>query len=144
MRASRRRAPQSGAAALELALILPLLLLVSLLGVDFGRFAATYIALANSARAGAAYACMNNYTPSTQAAWTANVQQAASDEMRNQVGDTNIGNLVVTVSSTPEPTGLRRVLVTTEYPFSMTVNWSWLGLPRAFTLRHQAEMRLIR
>ena len=44
---------RSGAVAVELALILPLLVLIVLGAVDFGRFANTYIAVTNACRAGA-------------------------------------------------------------------------------------------
>jgi len=44
-----------GAIALELALILPLLLLVSLACIDFGRFPTTSIAVRNAARVGAQF-----------------------------------------------------------------------------------------
>jgi Flp pilus assembly protein TadG len=128
-------------------MLLPVLVTVVLGCVDFGRFACNYIALANAARAGASYGSMNNYTASTLASWKTGVGQAAKDEMTQQVGAANIGNMVVTV---PDPTqdanGLRRVRVTVSYPFTTVVNWSWsgLGLPHTMTLQQQAEMRLIR
>jgi Flp pilus assembly protein TadG len=50
-RSPRRR---RGAAAAELAMILPLMLILVLGCVDFGRFAYSYIAVTNAARAGAA------------------------------------------------------------------------------------------
>jgi Flp pilus assembly protein TadG len=47
-RYDRRR----GASATELAIILPLFITIVLSCVDFGRFAYTYIAVSNAARAG--------------------------------------------------------------------------------------------
>ena len=61
------RRHRRGAAAVEFAVILPLLVTIVLGCVDFGRFAYNYIALTNAARAGAAFGCMNVYTTATQA-----------------------------------------------------------------------------
>src|SRR5262245_51604636 len=56
VRGTRRR---RGASATELAVILPLFITIVLGCVDFGRFAYTYIAVSNAARAAAAWEMMN-------------------------------------------------------------------------------------
>ena len=89
--AHRRR---RGVTAVEFALILPLLMTIVLGCVDYGRFAYDYIAVTNAARAGASYAIMNNYSPSTLATWQTGVRQAARDEMALQSGYVS-GNLTV-------------------------------------------------
>ena len=135
-----------GAAAAELAVIGPLLLTMVLAAVDFGRFAFNYIAVTNAARAGASYAVMNNYTSSTYGTWTAGITQAAKDEMTQQVGTGNIGNLNVTIATSTEGSGVKRVQVTASYPFTTLVNWQWtgLGLPHTINMQRKLEMRLIR
>src|SRR5881409_2696600 len=75
------RISASSVAATELALILPLFLLLVLGAVDFGRFAARSMAVANDSRAGAGFAIMNPYTTTTQAVWTTLMKQAVVDEM---------------------------------------------------------------
>jgi Flp pilus assembly protein TadG len=133
-----------GAAAVEFALILPLLITLVLGCIDFGRFAYYYIAVTNAARAGASYGIMNNYTSSTYSTWVANITQAARDEIAQQKepGKT----LSVTVSTSRESTGLRRVQVLASYPFTTIVPWNWTGLaiPSSVNLQRQVEMRLIR
>ncbi|MFL5245748.1 MAG: TadE family protein [Gemmataceae bacterium] len=131
-------------AAAELALILPLLVTMVLGAVDFGRFAYCYIAVTNAARAGAQYACMNNFTASTLTAWKTGVKTAVTDEMTLQVGAGN-------VPAQPDPTtstdnGLKRVQVTAVCNFTTIINWQWtgLGLPNTLTLQRRVEMRLIR
>src|SRR5437868_5776563 len=57
----RGHAPRGGAAATELALVLPLLILLALGCVDFGRYAYYSIAVQNAARTAAEYAIMNPY-----------------------------------------------------------------------------------
>src|SRR5262249_47484260 len=138
---------RTAASAVELAILLPVLVTIVLGCVDLGRFAYNYIAVTNAARAGAGYAMMNNYTPSTLSNWTSGVQQAAKDEVTQQVGSSNVGNVTVTVTPTyPDTQGLRRATVQVSYPFTTLVNWNWvgLGIPSSLTLRGQAEVRLIR
>src|SRR5437773_2610791 len=101
------RPDRPAVAAVELAVLLPVLATIVLACVDLGRFAYNYIAVINSARAGAAYGMMNNYTASTLATWTGNnnvtptttgITQAARDELIQQVGSGNVGNVTVTVT----------------------------------------------
>src|SRR2546422_11688409 len=110
-------------AAVELAILLPVLMLIVLGCVDFGRFAYNYIAVTNSARAGAAYGMMNNYTASTLTNWTAGITQTAKDEMTQQIGSGNVGNVTVTVTPSTDTNGMRRVNVQVSYPFTTVVNW---------------------
>ena len=78
---------ESGAALVELALILPLLLLL-LLGVsDFGRVLYWSITLAQSARAGAQYGAQS----SASAANSAGIQQAVLQDAQNI---TNLGGTI--------------------------------------------------
>ncbi|MBI1914730.1 MAG: pilus assembly protein [Planctomycetes bacterium] len=141
-----RRPGRPAAAAAELAVLLPVLVTIVLGCVDFGRFAYNYIAVTNAARAGAAYGMMNNYTSSTQSTWTAGITQAARDELTQQVGSGNVGNVTVTVTPSTDSNGMRRVRVQVSYPFTTIISWNWtgLGIPSSMTMRGQAEVRLIR
>src|SRR5262245_36883730 len=100
-----------------MAIILPLLVTIVLGCVDFGRFAYSYIALTNAARAGAAYAMMNNYSSSTYNTWVANITTAAKNEMTGQTGYNSNNLTVSTPTVTVESNGLRRVQLTVSYPF---------------------------
>jgi hypothetical protein len=114
--------------------------------VDFGRFAYNYIALTNTTRAGAAYAMMNNYSASTFNTWSNGVTTAAKQEMNGQTGF-NANNLTVAAPVvTVEASGLRRVQVTTSYPFKTLIPWSWTGLsiPSSVTMQRTIVARLIR
>jgi len=151
----RHQPSRPAVAAVELAILLPVLATIVLGCIDFGRFAYYYIAVVNSARAGAAYGMMNNYTTSTLPNWkgddsvdpTTGITQAARDEMAQQIGSGNVSNVTVTVTpSTDSGSSGRRVKVQVTYPFTTIVNWNWfrLGIPSSMTLRGQAEVRLIR
>lgn len=148
MRVLKGQSPgrRRGASATELALILPVLMLIVLGCVDFGRFAYDLIAVTNAARAGASYGIMNNYSSSTLASWKASVMAAARAEMAGQDGYSADKITVTVPDPTADASGLRRVDVTVSYQFKTLVNWNWPGLaiPQDSTLTRSAELRLIR
>jgi Flp pilus assembly protein TadG len=130
-----------GAAAAELAIILPVLVMVVLSCVDFGFFPYNYIALGNAVRAGAAYEMMLN-PASLPAGWQSQVKQAVSNEMSLQPGFVP-ANLTVTA---PPPTidagGIYQFTVTAAYPFQTVI--SYVGIPHSLTLAQTVTMRFIR
>ncbi|HUE74888.1 MAG TPA: TadE/TadG family type IV pilus assembly protein [Pirellulaceae bacterium] len=138
VRAGRLR---RAAAAVEFAIVLPLLITVFLGMTDFGRFGYSAIALANSARSGAAYASMNPYDSSNQAAWHARVRQAAVDEL-SQSPAFDASKLTITATSTPESSGLRRVSVVAAYPFETIISWPLV--PNSIDLKQTVVMREMR
>jgi Flp pilus assembly protein TadG len=125
---------------------LPLLVMIVLGCVDFGRFAYNHIALTNAARAGAGYAMMNNYSSSTQGTWVANITAAATAEMTGQTGYNASSMTVSAPVDTVESTGLHRVQVTVSYPFQTLVNWNWVGfaIPNSITMQRTIVVRMIR
>jgi len=130
-----------GVAAVEFAIVLPLLVVVLLGMTDFGRFSHSTIAIANAARSGAAYASMNPFNSATQAAWNAGVTQAVQDEL-SQSSAFDTSKLTITVTNTVESGGLRRVSVQVTYPFKTVINSTFL--PTSFNLQQTAVMRGIR
>lgn len=146
-RAVRRtpRPRRQGAAAVELALLLPLLLLFMLGAVDFGRFAHAYLGVTNSARAGAGYASMHDYTASSKPAWDDALRATARAEMQYLMdADPAHGenDLVVTAVRTIEADGYRRVAVDVAYPFDTLVRWP--GIPAHLELRRVVVMPVVR
>jgi len=140
----RRRARQTsrrGLAAVEFAVVLPLLITVLLGATDFGRFSHSAVAVTNAARNGAAYASMNPWSSTTQTAWTAATRQAVKDELSQSASFDNT-KLIVNVSNIVEVGGLRRVSVQVTYPFSTSVTWPFL--PSSFNMQHTVVMRTIR
>ncbi len=141
--ADRRR--RLGSATLELAIVLPLLLTTALLIVDYGRFAYTYIAVTNAARAGAYYGSF--HPVGNKAAWDAAIRQAVEDELDLQ--NSNKFNAADLVMTTPvvfdEGAGMRRVTVDVRYPFKTLINWPFLpGYNDDLILRRVVVMRGIR
>ena len=140
-RKSRARAQRGGAAAIEFAIVLPVLLTILLGASDFGRVSYSTIAIANAARSGAAYASMNPYDSSAPAAWTTNLTQAVTDEL-SQFTAFDTSKLTVTTTNVVEPGGLRRVSVQVTYPFKTLISWS--SIPSSFNLQQTVVMRCIR
>jgi Flp pilus assembly protein TadG len=140
---SNRRTARHGAAAMELAFVLPILILLAVGCVDYGRYAYYSVGVQNAARAGAEYAAMNPYSTSGQAAWTNGVIQAAQDEMTNQTGYIPAALSVTPSVKIEKSTGLPIITVATTYTgFTSAVNWP--GIPQNPTLSASVVIRSIR
>src|SRR5262245_47232231 len=122
-RSPRQRQARSGAAALELCLVLPVLCFLFVLSVDFSRIFYYDLTLANCARAGAIYASKDP----ASAVDTSGIQDAASKDAGN------LDAKLFTVASTPDniskPT---YVTVTVTYPFKTITRYP--GIPSTITL----------
>ncbi len=143
----RSRRSIRGAAAGELVMVLPILVLIVLACVDFGRFAYSYIALTNATRAGAAYGIMNTYCSTCQTntypSWVAGIKTAAQQEMNGQIGYDSSKLIVSDPVVTVESSGLRNVQLTVTYPFKTLM--SWPGIPSStINMQRSVTMRLIR
>jgi len=146
MRALLRRAGENrGAAIIEVALTLPLLLLVSVGIFEFGRAYQTWQVLTNAAREGARLAVMPN--PPAGAVEARVKSYLTSGQLANTANATIVVNPTSTVSIGGGATASSS-LVTVNYPFQfmvlqpvarLLVSGSTLGAP--FTLTASAEMR---
>jgi Flp pilus assembly protein TadG len=125
-----------------------LLVTIALGCVDFGRFAYSYIALTNAARAAASYAVMNNYSGSTYNTWLTGVTNAAQHEMDNQIGysSTNPVSVSAPVVAVDQTTGLRTVTLTVSYPFNSIISWVFGGyfVPHSMNMSRAIVVRPIR
>jgi Flp pilus assembly protein TadG len=148
VRPSRRNTFRRGAAAVEFGLLLPLLMLILLGAIDFGRFAHAHIGVTNAARAGAGFAAMNPFSVTTKTAWETQIRRAALDELRSIIdSDPRLTNNNVTVTSVrtfddPQATSLWYADVTVSMPFRTLVTWP--GIPRPLVLTHTVRFRGIR
>jgi Flp pilus assembly protein TadG len=138
---SRRR----GSITLEFVVLLPVLVSLMLLTVDFGRFAHTYIAVSNAARAGASIGSFSAATPASKPLWDAAIQQAVTDEFATNTWFDAADLVVAAPLLIDEGNGLRRVQVDVTYPFQTLINWPFLpGYSDPVDLRHVVVMRLVR
>ena len=131
-----RRETRKGVAAVELACLMPVLLLIVLGCIDFGRFAYAYISVTSAARAGAGYGSVHPYTTATFGKWQAAVQQAAAEDASSLPG---FDASKMTITTAVESGGLWRVQVTAVYEFKTIV--SWPGMPADTTMKRTVQMR---
>jgi len=141
----RKRSRRRGSITVEFAILSPVLVMLMLLIVDFGRFAHTYIAVSNAARAGASIGSFNAPTPGSKPLWDFAIRQAVEDELATNTWF-NSGNLVIAAPLLiDEGNGLRRVEVDVTYPFQTIINWPFLpGYNDPVDLRRVVVMRLVR
>jgi Flp pilus assembly protein TadG len=135
---------QSGQSILEAALTLPLILLIAVGILEFGRAFQTWQVVTNAAREGARVAILPNATPSdVQSRVTTYLQGGALDNYQNATVTVN-QNTPVAVGAGTAATSV----VTVAYPFSflvmnpvanLVVSGSTVGSP--LTLTSVSEMR---
>ena len=142
MLAPRTKSRRRAASATELAIVLPVLMLMALACLDFGRFAYHHIAVTNAARAGAEYAITNPYGPDEEASWRSRVELTARAELTNQTGG-DAARLTVATSVIVESNGRRQVRVEATYTGFRTLV-SWPGIPDAPVMRSAVVVPAIR
>jgi hypothetical protein len=142
VRVSRRGRGRRAVAALEVAMILPVLVTIVLGCVDFGRFCYAYISVTNAAREGAYYASF--HPPKTAeggpAEWNAYIAEAAKAEIGGRLDESKLGFPGAVVID--ESDGLKRVRVEVQYTFETLVAWPFL--PNTVVLSRAVEMRVLR
>lgn len=139
-----RGAPRRAALLVELAILLPVTLLLACGIIDLSRFAHHYIALSDAAGTGARFASLHPVTPTTTSYWVAATQQAARDAMQEVPGFRNErltinGPHLVTGADGAEGQNARLTMTYRFQPFA-----SWPALPREIVLVRRVEMKVVR
>jgi Flp pilus assembly protein TadG len=129
---------ESGAAAVEFAVVLPLLVLLVFGCVDLGRSIGAYIIVSNASRVGAEYGATHGYTPFTYASWQNQVIAQVNQEMQGTGNSFDPSRLTITVTGTPTTGNYYRATVLATYRFDMITNIP--GLPKEFSLSHSVTM----
>jgi len=129
----------------EMAILLPTLLVILLGAIDFGRFAYYSIAASNAAGAAVRFGSMHPYSTSTVTQWTSEVMEVARDDMQGVVGynasKLTVGTPTVT-SETVSSYLLERVRIQLTYQFQTIVPWP--GIPANLTIVRSASARIVR
>ena len=138
-----RWADQSGQALLEAAFTLPIILLIAVGILEFGRAFQTWQVVTNAAREGARIAILpSSTTTDVQNRVTTYLQGGALDNYQNATVSVDPGTIAVSTGTASSS------VVTVNYPFSflvlnpvanLVVNGSTAGTP--ITLTAAAEMR---
>jgi TadE-like protein len=127
----KRRAPR-GAAAVELALLLPVLVFCSMITVDFARVAYVQVALQNCARNGALYEFYTKAGFSLPAGWSSlstavNVDASAGMTVSATASTVTLGSgtfVTVTATTTFRPIALPSIHGLPSLPGTVTLSQS--------------------
>jgi Flp pilus assembly protein TadG len=135
--ASQRR--RSGAAAVEMALVAPLLAFLFVVTVDFGRIFYYQLTLNNCARNGAIYG--SNLRSYQETGWVQPYNNAVNATLMDGAGlNPPLDATMVEVDNGQGSDGNPNVTVSINYPFTMITNFP--GINSTFTLRAQSSMRV--
>jgi Flp pilus assembly protein TadG len=137
---SRWNHRRRGAAAAELAMMLPFMAFILIIATDFCRVFFAYNTITNAARNGALWASdpFANGTISPSQSPYATVQAAVLADANNLSPALTSSN--ITQTSGTDGQGHTTVIVTVQYPFKLVT--SYLGFSTA-TLSRQVTMRVI-
>lgn len=129
-----------GAAALEFAVVLPVLVVMLAGTADYGRFASTAVAVCNASRAGAGYGCIHPWDSYTSQSFMTTCKAKVEEEF-SAVPGFNAQNLSVQITSEGEwPHGRVRVVV--SYPFRTVVNWGFI--PNSIPISRTTVLPMVR
>jgi Flp pilus assembly protein TadG len=135
---SLERLGSRGAAATELAIVLPFLLLVIFACLDYGRAIYGQIALTNAVRVGAERGATKRFTSVDRVQWETLIRSAAEAEAASIPGYV-ASRLTLQITTSNDFGALLQVQVTGQYSFRTLI--SWPGVPQTLALRHQVAMR---
>ncbi len=131
----RGRKRERGQALVELAMIAPVLLIIMLGVIDFGRVYFAYVAVTNGARNGADYA-----SGGSEAAADLEAIRAAVVADTNDLLDTSSTNPDVSVVTSTDDQGRLYADVTVQYTFTSIFDWP--GLPHSVDVERTVRSRV--
>lgn len=138
---SEPRSLRHGTAATELAVSLPVLMLLALSCADFGRVMHHYQIVSNAARTGTDAGAMRKFTPLTRAVWEEEVRLTVHEELGN-LPDFDEDLLQYELTTSVDANDLTTVRVEITYPFRSAV--AWPGIPHELQLRALSQVRQFR
>jgi Flp pilus assembly protein TadG len=118
----RKKIVRAGTAAVEFAIVCPLLMMLALACADFGRVCHCYQVVANAARAGAELGASRSVTDLTRADWEAEIQSAVTTEMQN-LAQFDEGKFDYSLTTSVDAHDLLHVVIEVSYQFNTAVNW---------------------
>ncbi|MCC9601693.1 pilus assembly protein [Stieleria sp. JC731] len=136
-----RHPRRTAVAAVEFAILAPILLLFAFACVDFGRALGIRSIVCNAARSGATYGASHQFTEFSRGSWEQQVQAAIADEFASlppiETGPIESNLTVNEVSS-----GFHYVRIDVGYLFTPIV--AWPGIPSEVNIRHHVEFKQFR
>lgn len=127
----RSRPVRSGAVAVELAILLPLLMFMAVIGVDYARVFSRTLILETASRNACLYACQD----SDKAVDTVGIKAVAEKDMTDVSPTPTVVSSVYTGAD-----GFQYVKVTVSMTFTTVTDFP--GVPRNSNLSRSTEMRV--
>lgn len=141
MATQKQRQARNAAALIEMALVLPILIVVVLICVDLGRFATVHTAVTNAAREGASFGGTHRFTPGTFDLWKQKINETVTTEVCGIPGY-SAQNLSISEPEVIASQKRARVRVEVSYKFKPAVIWPLL--PHELNIAQTAEMPVVR
>jgi len=135
---ARELPSRKAAAIVELAIVLPVMLTIGMMTIDFGRTVSAYLVMANAARAGADYGATHRVTPLSRPAWENYITTAIQTELSN-LSRYNPSRSQSNISTSTNSDGSLQVAVDVQYSLETIVPWP--GVPASVPLHYRVEMR---
>jgi Flp pilus assembly protein TadG len=141
MKPIKRRSGERGAMLMELALLLPLLVLIIMLVLEGSALIRTHQILNNAAREGARLSVMQENEGSTADIVTQVVAYAAQNGVTITAANVTINQSAwIPVAGAPSISA-SQVTVNCSYTFHYLAVFAWLGVPSTYTLQGAAVFR---
>lgn len=136
--AGLRRRFRRGAAALEAAIVLPILGLIAVGCIDLGRLIHAQNALTNAVRIGAEFGATHRVSSDDRARWEQRIRDAVAEEAANVAGfaPDALEVQIDVIENDPDDV---RVTVAAVSPIRLVMPWP--GFPTSLSLRHAVTMR---
>ncbi len=136
-----------GAAMVEFALAVPLLLLLTMGAIDFGRAFYQSVTISHAAETGAVYGAQNNITSGHDTEMVQRARDDAADVGTVTVTSTRVckcpnGTVVDCVTGTCTGYGAPRVYVSCQVEKNFNVLTNFPKIPDMFTVRRKVFMRV--
>lgn len=136
-----RKLRQRGAALLEFALCLPMLVLIIMLVLEGSRVVRTHQVLNNAAREGARIAILQENQGFTAAVANAVVTYAAQNGVSITAANVTVDQAVPISDASGITFLASKVTVTYTYTVNYLAVFAWLGVPSSYSLTGQAVFR---
>lgn len=141
MRRTRRRSRERGAVLMELALMLPILMLIVMIVLGGSQLVRTHQVLNNAAREGARLSVQPDQQGGTSDIATEVVTYAANNGVTITSANVTVNQAASIATPSGVSIGASQVTVTYTYTLKYLSVFQWLGVPTAYTLQGTAEFR---
>jgi Flp pilus assembly protein TadG len=141
MKRTKKGPGEKGSVLMELALVLPLLILIVMLVLEGSKLVRTHQVLNNAAREGARLSVLQENQGATADVTTEVINYASQNGVPLAAGDITINQSALIAMPSGVSISASQVTVTHNYTMSYLSVFTFLGVPGTYTLRGSAEFR---